>query len=196
MQERGSGNKVFVIGLSKTGTTSLGQCLAKLGCHHLPFNRDTANAFLRRDWEYLDQQAAVFDSVDDWPWPALFKRLDRLYPDAKFILTFRKDPQRWLKSYQNHCLTHWPRLREVPLYNRAFFGFGFPHGNESRHLDLYHAHFEVVRAHFAGRPEKLLQFCIDDSPTWEPICQFLDLPIPTLPFPHSNVADHVSAGSG
>ena len=76
--------KIFGIGLSRTGTTSLTLALSELGLHayHFPRGRE------------------VIDSVDaatDTPVAAWYQDLDAAYPDSKFILTLRHRPE-WLDS--------------------------------------------------------------------------------------------------
>jgi len=36
-------------------------------------------------------------------------------------------------------------------------------------------------------PERLLVFKVQEG--WEPLCDFLDLPVPDIPFPHVNTKD-------
>ncbi len=40
-------------------------------------------------------------SLTDFPVPLIYKRLDRGYPDSKFILTVR-DTESWLTSVEKH----------------------------------------------------------------------------------------------
>ena len=178
--------KVFVLGVSKTGTSTFEYGLHVLGYKHLGYRTDVAARLQTEDIDYLLQLSEQYDSADDWPWPSLFKLLDKKYPDAKFILTYRKDPKKWLSSYKRHC--EWGLFVHPTnyKYNRAAFGFGFPHGNGRAHLKMYHRHMEVVQKHFADRPGKLLTFCIDDNPSWKPLCEFLGCSEPEQPFPHVN----------
>ena len=97
----GPKQKVFCIGLQKTGTTSLQYALSKLGYR-------VAGVFSIDDLNHPDQmlERAIslvpqFDAFADNPWGIYFKELDRAVPEAKFILTSR-DPERWYASVCQH----------------------------------------------------------------------------------------------
>jgi hypothetical protein len=49
---------------------------------------------------------------------------------------------------------------------------------------MFRQHIEHVRA--TCPPERLLVFDVADG--WEPLCAFLDVPVPRQPFPHLNEA--------
>ena len=97
--------KVFGIGLNKTGTTTLGTCLERLGYDHVSCRAD-----LLADWRAgrKDTVFAVTDahqSFEDWPWPLMYRDLSARYgTDAKFILTLRRSPEVWLRSLKMHAL--------------------------------------------------------------------------------------------
>src|SRR5262249_9811138 len=76
--------KIFGIGLSRTGTTSLTYAFAELGlrAHHFPRTR-----------AFIDEA----DAATDTPVAAWYKELDVLYPGSKFIVTPRSIPD-WLDS--------------------------------------------------------------------------------------------------
>ena len=46
----------------------------------------------------------------------------------------------------------------------------------------YHRHIEEVKA--ALPPEKLLVYSVDQG--WQPLCDFLGVPVPDTPFPNVN----------
>ena len=120
--------KVFVIGLSKTGTTSLAKALDLIGfrCSHYPLgamNYYDPHPFLTRLMNYLGYkifnnpfgirnfrlktpgidlfQFDEFDAFADIPIAYCYKELDRMYPNTKFILTTR-ELESWLKSCRWH----------------------------------------------------------------------------------------------
>jgi hypothetical protein len=180
--------KIFIIGVSKTGTTTLGQCLRTLGYNHVGYSYVVVSRHLENGLDGIIRTIEEFDSFDDWPWPRYFKWVEKNYPDAKFILSFRKDSKRWIKSYLNHCEAFLNSIEAMTRVNRSFFGYAFPHRNEEAHIEMYLKHGEAVRSYFKDKPEKLLEFCIDDNPSWEPLCKFLGKEIPAIDFPHANKA--------
>lgn len=63
----------------------------------------------------------------------------------------------------------------VPAMIKKYGGLG-PHIMQAR-ID------EITKA---IRPERLLIFRLQER--WEPLCKFLDLPVPDVPFPRTNDA--------
>ena len=91
-------SKVFGIGLSKTGTTSLHAALEILGYRAGTFRhmRDLGlDHWFRGDFSpnYLKD----LDAVTDLPVATWFRELDIRYPGSKFILTVRPRDS-WLQS--------------------------------------------------------------------------------------------------
>lgn len=172
--------KVFCIGLSKTATTSLTEALKMLGLDAVHWHA-TKHAFrytdhgIAIDWPLFDRH----DAFADTPIARIYPELDRRYPGARFILTLR-DPERWLRSFADQ-----------------FAGGGLDPFSAQLHRDLYGTdrfdaslcraafarHTEQARAHFATRPEALLEMDIGAGDGWGPLCAFLDLPQPHQPFP-------------
>ncbi len=180
--------KVICLGLSKTGTTSFGECMKVLGYRHLSgFDIGVANHYLQGDLEALDTILRTYDSVDDWPWPALFQRIAVAHPDAKFVLTMRRDPNVWLQSYRDHCMTQLFRFRGFERYNCAFFGASYPFGQEAEHLAAYARHAAVVRDYFRDEPDRLLELCLETDPVWTKLCAFLGVDEPDVDVPRVNV---------
>lgn len=173
--------KVFGLGLSKTGTKTLGSCLEHLGYRHFSWDRHFARAVLRGDDELALRVAEEYDSFDDLPWPALYERLDELYPDAKFVLTVRRDPARWYRSLKRHAEFKGPT--EV---RKLFYGHTMPHGHKAADVNFYERYNQRVISRFRNRPGKLLVICWEQEPGWDRLCAFLDRPVPDTPIPHLN----------
>ena len=80
--------KIFGIGLPKTGQTSLATAMWTLGCKTVQY-------------PYNSSQIKNNDFALDLPIVINYKKLDKKYPNSKFILTTR-DFDSWLASMQNH----------------------------------------------------------------------------------------------
>src|ERR1044072_119731 len=81
-----SATKVVGIGLPKTGTTSLGYSLRRLGFKHRTYDMDLAVKGKRNE---LDEAVSVwgkYESFADWPWFAIYRQLYQRFPGSKFIL--------------------------------------------------------------------------------------------------------------
>ena len=101
----GSVRKVFVVGLPKTGLTSLLHALTQLGYKTHGTNKKGLKALLRGDLETVDRYFQEYEAFLDWPVPLLYRRLFESYgKDAKYILTLRKSPETWVESLKRHSL--------------------------------------------------------------------------------------------
>ncbi|TYR78274.1 hypothetical protein FZC66_20125 [Priestia megaterium] len=90
--------KVFGIGLSKTGTKSLSKALKILGYKtvHFPLIRTNVE-----EAEYNLDILENYDAIADIPTAGLFPHLDIRYPKSKFILTIR-NKEDWLNSCERY----------------------------------------------------------------------------------------------
>ncbi|CZR63978.1 uncharacterized protein PAC_13875 [Phialocephala subalpina] len=179
---RGTTNpKVFVIGLSKTGTTSLGDAFEILN-------------YGRSGWtdiwpRYLCHQAMLptpnlrpvismsekYKSFEDLPWshPQVYTKMSKTYPNSKFILSLRKSEKIIYGAYQVD-------------------------GNEDEYLKMYVEHMRDVRELFATEEMegRGMEIVIDDleepdETRWGKLVEFLEIDVPggvrTLgDFPKSN----------
>ena len=97
---------VFVLGDSRTGTTSLHKFLLDAGFRSIHYFVDeVASISRRRGNSRIDYHSfkvfieeSGFDAFSDYPTRNFFRELRQDYPDAFFILTTRKDIQTWQKS--------------------------------------------------------------------------------------------------
>ena len=85
--------KVFGIGLNRTGTSTLGACFNHFGFNHLSLDRNSFENYKKQDFHSIYNRIEKFDSFEDWPWPLIYKEIDKRFPDSKFILTLRKTPE-------------------------------------------------------------------------------------------------------
>jgi hypothetical protein len=173
--------KVFCIGFQKTGTTSMMQALTLLGYrvtgpNHV-HDKDIAEKFERVAAELSHR----FDAFQDHPWPLVYRQMDALHPGSKFILTVR-DEQKWYDSYRNHFEDKEPTPMAVLFYGPQAGCFKDPEIYKGR----MRRHNLEVREYFRDRPDDLLVIDVTRDQRWEPICAFLGLPFPDVPFPHSN----------
>jgi hypothetical protein len=166
-----AGMKVFGIGLHKTGTSSLHVAFLLLGL---------------RSRHYFPGEIPLesFDCFSDMPIPLVYPELDRRCPGSKFILTTR-DKEAWLASCRRwFAPTDFPEAPHVRERVRECYGTEV--FDEAKFSAVYDQHHEGVRRYFARRAEDLLEFSLVERPAWEPLCEFLGLPVPDLPFPHAN----------
>ena len=173
--------KIVGVGLSKTGTKTLGTCLTRLGFDHFSWNPDFTLRVLRGDVDEALRIAEAYDSFDDLPWPNLYKLMDETYPDAKFVLTVRKNSRVWYRSLLRHA-----EYKGATEERRLFYGHNIPHGYKSEDIAFYERHNREVQAYFKDRPDKLLVICWQHERDWSTLCDFLDVAVPAGPLPHAN----------
>jgi hypothetical protein len=173
--------KVIGIGLGKTGTSTLADCLRYLGYTHRSWNKKIYDIYARGEMEKIWKVVDAHDSLDDHPWPELYRELDARYPGSKFILTVRKDPDTWARSLETHSRRRANRTRVWHIY-------GMPQGqfDAEKVKQRYLAHNDDVRAYFKNRPQDLIEICWETGDGWEKLAPFLGKPIPPVPIPHTN----------
>ena len=179
--------KVFCLGFQKSGTSSLGLALSRLGYRvagYWQFRDLGERAEVSMD-DLLERARSLvgqFDAFKDTPWPVLYRDLDKLYPNSKFIHIVR-DPQRWIASAVGDFKA-WPN----PIH-KAIYGSAFPDGNEAAWIERYERHNAEVVQYFAGRPDDFISLSLERGEvTWASICSFLEHPVPDEPWPHANTA--------
>jgi len=158
-------SKIFGIGLPKTGTSSLNQALIELGVSSQhdssilePLVRANQRAG-RRLLEGIEETA-----ICDMPVACYLETLDKQYPGSKFILTIREGGE-WDKSW----------LRTYGPYRFQ------------RSIETQQEHIGRAVLYFKDRPGDLLIYDLCGGAGWEPLCDFLRVPIPDKPFPRENV---------
>lgn len=170
-------NKIFGIGISRTGTTSLTAAIRSLGYSaiHWPTNID----------DFYKYRCATDTTV-----ACRFKELDLLFPNSLFIYTER-EPESWLKSVVVHGFRSPEDLKlsqeqkRIALEARVTI-YGTTNPQASDFLPAYQRHHDNVLQYFARRGEKLLRLNICRGEGWYQLCNFLEIPFPNSPFPHLN----------
>ncbi len=181
--------KVFGIGLQKTGTSTLHKAALILGyrsqkgifINHPKGIQIAPPLSNEKVLPFALEIAKTHDAFSDNPWPLLFREMDAAFPGSKFILTVR-DPDRWLNSVVRHF---GERPEDVATW---IYGAPYPRRHEKRYQERFIAHNAAVRGYFRNRQDDFLEWDIERAPSWEPLCEFLRLPIPACPFPHENPA--------
>lgn len=179
--------KIFCIGFQKTGTTSLGLALQQMGYKVCGPVGVTNPDIKRKALSWAVERVPEFDAFQDNPWPMIYKELDRLYPDSKFILTTRH-PRSWIKSAQKY-FGYYESAAEVWIYD----GVGTPIKNQKRFIKRFKEHNNEVREYFKNRSDDFLEIDLGKGHGWNEICGFLGQPVPNRPFPFENKSGSIGA---
>ena len=202
-------------GFGRTGTLSLKAALETLGfapCYHMvEVARHPEHAAVwagARRGERVDWRSffAGYAAAVDWPAAAFWRELTSTFPLARVILTVR-DSAAWYASFHATIVERSAGLAppgDSPL--RAIYDltqelildgvFGGRAADEDHARAVYDAHISTVCESVPR--ERLLVY--DVAAGWEPLCAFLERPIPSEPFPHLNtrsgfLRDYLGSGS-
>jgi hypothetical protein len=185
--------KVFGIGTLRTGTKSLGEAFKLLGYNHHSFHGRGFTEVMAGNRVPSVKHAELYDSFEDIPWFIIYKELDEAFPGSKFILTTRKSSDIWLASYTQLCLktdSQGMHPRKRGRQNSfSLWGHETPYEDDSYndHIRQYEEHNQKAEEYFKKKdPTRFLRVCWENGDGWEEICNFLNKPIPNIPFPHAN----------
>lgn len=177
--------KIFGIGLSKTGTTSLAHALEMLGYKTKDYpgiTRYRAGDLSSVDLNMVD----AYDALTDTPIPSFYRELDQRYPGSKFILTVR-EPEAWLTSCKKQ-FNEKLAAKQNEAHNMLFLDlYGCTTFDEQRFREGYEKFVRDVHEYFKDRPDDLLRLDVTAGEGWEKLCPFLGRATPDLPFPKANV---------
>lgn len=168
--------KVFGIGLSRTGTTTLHSIFQMLGLR--------SRHFLGVDLAPAATSMIDLDAACDTPIPRYYKELAQLYPNSRFILTTRPEEE-WLRSMEwmfCHGKVIWNYGVHIHRYHREFYGTC--RYSKRILLEAWRNHHREVKRFF-GSSDRLLEIDVRELSTGA-IADFLGLPDPKLPVPHRN----------
>lgn len=180
--------KIFCIGMNKTGTTSIGDALSILGYRRFGWKPSISSGLTLRWHEgNIDKFVDIskeYDVFEDIPWPFVYKEMYDLYPNAKFILTERTTTESWLISIQKHISRGQNWVGHYLIY-----GSYNPVSDASKYMARYVEHNKEVKDFFKDKPGALLEMCFERGDGWEKLCPFLGVDsLPSEAFPHSNQA--------
>ena len=200
--------KVIGAGWGRTGTNSAKLALEKLlngPCYHMfecakrpDFQKwiDAYNGKPDFDAIFRHPDGGSYVATVDYPACGMYKELMEAYPDAKVLLTVR-DPEQW---YDSVIDTIWSWRCGEQNWSVRIFANGRRFQRQAR---LFHERTMLPKVKRTDRegsirsfkawvervkssvpPERLLVFDVKEG--WEPLCKFLDLPVPEEPFPKVN----------
>lgn len=179
--------KVFGIGLNKTGTSSLMQAFKLLGFRHKPYDPTLIDFFFAGRIREIFNSISLYETFEDWPWPLMVPALLEKYGEnAKFILTKRSCSNTWVESLKQHSDITDP----ITNPRKKIYGYSYPHGNEKEHIKIYNAHLDSIRNLFrdCGKNHLLIELCWEEGDGWDELCSHLGMSAPEIVFPHANAA--------
>lgn len=194
-------DRVFNIGLHRTGTSSMADALSKLGYKvwHGPYFKRLENRYFEKFNALADTQVKGPNQPD-----FNFKRLYSKFPDAKFILTMRDDQDKWVKSiyksnhkwkpYQivipeDYINTNFCKDLITPRQARKRLKKKIAELSDEDLKQIYNKHNNEIIDFFKDKPGQLLIFDVTNGDSWEKLCEFLNKPVPKTKFPKMEESD-------
>ncbi|XP_077972181.1 uncharacterized protein LOC144427207 isoform X2 [Styela clava] len=202
--------KIIVASFPKCGTKTLRDCLRILG--YIVYDFDENFTFLGEEWakvfkngpsvRMFKEMYERVDAVSDIPASTFWRTLHKAFPEAKIVLTTRRNEEKWLQSWLAQVdAIHKSKMSFANFHftptGRKFLQFmkksgesAFSRMPKSKYFIQdaealkreYRMHNSAVKQEIPK--DKLLIFKFSDG--WEPLCKFLEKDIPDVPFPHSN----------
>ena len=166
--------KIFGIGLSRTGTTTLNHVLNQWGFNtiHYPNQNEL--------WSIHN------DGATDIPVIPVYKELDKKFPNSKFIYTIR-DKEEWLNSIVPYLerKRNWTAMNNSPqvVTRKKVFGTDFPNRFEAE--VAWNRHEADVENYFTNRDNLcIINIVNGDSP--KKLADFLGVDTDMKEFPNLN----------
>ncbi len=129
-QNKAFNQKVFCIGLNKTGTTSLEQFMRENGfkCGDQAEGELLINAYTDKRWDEIVSFCNSAEFFQDLPFsaPKTAEVLLKKFPDAKYILTIRESAEVWYKSITEFHKIKFGKAGNLPTkadLNRALYRY-------------------------------------------------------------------------
>jgi len=193
---RGESEKIFCIGLNKTGTTTLKKTMSDFG-YKIGNQRKgelLIHAYASRNFKPIVKLARSAEFFQDAPFsfPHTFEILAYSFPNAKFILTVRDSPEQWYNSLTKFHGKRFGENGRIPpsaddLKNANYLGKGMPYKihkilydtpdgslyNQEYLLEYYNRHIINVKDFFRHNAHKLLTINVAVIEDYFRLCDFL-----------------------
>ena len=181
--------KIFIIGLPRTGTTSV--CNA-----FLDFGIPTAHT------AYTNACFENAVAIADTPIFNDYQTLDKYYPGSKFVY-LKRELSAWLPSIKQLLLRMHTNLTRADggfnihlkrCYLNTFSDFSLENINQDEYLtNCYNTHFNSANAYFADRPNDFLTIDIANPESFNKLCEFLNITSTLAGFEKMNMGGKVTA---
>lgn len=176
-------NKLFIIGLPRTGTTSISVALLDYGF------KVAHTAYTKRAFE-------LADVISDAPCFSDYQQLDNIFPNSKFVYLDRA-LEKWIPSIQMLLYKMLPELTPKTGYlnpilkrsiNQIFSPLETADPLNANYLEAcYLKHREEVLSYFSRRND-FLKIDVSEKDSLLQLLKFLDIPSNHhTEFPHLNV---------
>lgn len=185
--------KIFIIGFNKTGTTTLQVALEEMdlivGIQRHAEKR-LLNGIINYRYKRLISYCKTAEAFQDVPFsfPNVYKILDKQFPNSKFILTIRDNPEQWYNSVSQFHSKLWGNgklptkndLLNANYINKGWalkainFVYGDNYYDKNIYIQEYNKHNIEVQEHFKQRPKDLLVLNVSNDKSYREFCNFIE----------------------
>lgn len=207
--------KIFCIGLNKTGTTSLGAFFEQEGYKVAPQRKCELllQAYIDRDFSEISRfcNRPNYDVFQDVPFslPYTYPHLSICFPNSKFILTVRDSPDDWyhsiLKFHSNfYNKGKTPTKESLNNSKYVYQGWSWDLMNEvffkdldllyykNEFMEAYSRHNETVLDFFKNQRERLIVINLSKNDDFKRLCNFFKITTDEKKFPKITSDDIVN----
>jgi len=165
-------NKIYCLGLSRTGTTSLSDFLKEYGLNVIHYPTP------------MQLMGGAGDGASDIPVVPVYKDLDKMFRGSKFIHLVRDNwtdavEPYFMRKYNRPHQGGWQLEIRQKVYGDVFW-------NRAKYNDAYNRHNDDVADYFSSRPDDLITLNVVGGDDPEKIIKFLGLKSKGVSFPKSN----------
>lgn len=181
--------RVFCVGMNKTGTSTLKHCfeilhlgpIASPKTYDREIRRQIEHFYKHKTYDEMLDLAEHYKAFEDRPWNmwTMYRHAHQRFPDSRFILTVR-DPESWWRSTER-----WITVTKPGVMARYEQHLRVHEPSKESMTESYLRYNSEVQAYFEGTGQ-LLVMDIEKGDGWEKLCAFLGLPVPDREFPHAN----------
>ncbi len=210
-----SKQKIFCIGLNKTGTTSLGLFFENVE-YKVAKQREgelLLKPYINRDFKDITKYVikSKYNVFQDIPFslPLTFPHLDDSIPNSKFILTVRNNSEDWYNSilkFHSDFYNKGFKPTYESLVNSKYMYKGWSWDimnevyikdknnlyNKKEFIAVYDNHINSVLNYFKNKPESLIVINLSKDEDFERLCQFLKISTTKKCFPRITSEDIVN----
>jgi len=181
--------KIFIIGLPRTGTTSVCAAMLELG-------------FTVAHTAYTQQTFEQAQIIADTPIFCDYQMLDNYYPKSRFIY-LERDSHLWLPSIKQLLIRMQKNMLRADggfntiikrCYQQTFSPFTEENIKDEQFLlKCYQQHQNGVKSYFKNRPQELLSIDVSKEGSYTQLLSFLELGVIDGNFQQMNIGGKVTA---
>ena len=203
--------KFFLIGMNKTGTTSVKDALIdhgiKVGKQGIP-SLMYVYQISRGDYSGIINYCHTAQCFKDVPFsvPNVYKEIYKKFPDAKYVLTIRDSDQQWYDSLYNFYIKKYAKNKKITRKDLFFcrdYHIGFTYlrhkqfygkrdfMNETVYKNIYNSHNKDVETFFRDKQHQFLKINVSDEDSFKLLFDFLNIESNKKSFPWTNKTQNI-----